>query len=495
MSSLQLSKPSARTMAHIRWAMERESKLQIQRERCRRSLATFTKRAWGILEPGRDLLWGPALDAICDHLTAVTTGEIKRLLINVPPGFAKSLLTSVFWPMWEWGPRGQPENRILSFSYSDRLSIRDNRRCRILAESEWYQERWPLTIVSDQNQKTLFENDRRGWRMASSVGGVATGARADRLILDDPHHVADGESQAKLESARLFFSEVLPTRLNDPEKTPIVVIMQRVHERDISGEILRRDLGYEALVLPMEYEPDRHCRTSIGFSDWRTQEGELLFEKRFPRGVVERDKKAMGSYAVAGQFQQRPAPRGGGMLKVERISIVQDWPRHGRQVRVWDFAGTEEGLGSGDPDYTAGVKLAELAGRFWIVDIVRGRWEAGGVEAVVRQTAMRDGREVPVIIKQEPGSAGKAVCAHFQRHVLAGFACLARPDTGSKTLRAQPLAAAIEAGNVLMVQGDWNEDFLGEARVFPAGAHDDSVDAASTAHQHLTQGGVALIAI
>lgn len=470
------------------------SPLDVERERCRRSLAEFTRRSWDILEPGRELLWGPALDAICRHLEAVTTGHISRLLINVPPGFAKSLLTSVFWPMWEWGPRGKPENRILSFSYSDRLSIRDNRRCRILAESEWYQQRWPLKIVSDQNQKTLFENDRRGWRMASSVGGVATGARADRLILDDPHHVSDGESAAKLESARLFFSEVLPTRLNDPERTPIVVIMQRVHERDISGEIISRELGYDHLMLPMEYEPERHCRTSIGFEDWRAQEGELLFPARFPPEVIERDKKVMGSYAAAAQFQQRPAPRGGGMLKTEHIQIVNDWPRHGRVVRVWDFAGTEKKQGN-DPDYTVGVFMTLFDGRVWIVDIVRGRWEAAGVESVTKQTAMRDGQETPILLKEEPGSSGKAVSAHYQRRVLLGYAVRAKPDTGSKVLRAQPLAAAIEAGNVSIVRGAWNDAFLDEARVFPAGAHDDQVDAAASAFLELTQSGVALIAV
>ena len=185
-----------------RWARTPDGRLALERERCRRSLAAFARSAWPLLEPGRPLIWGQALDAICQHLEAVSAGQLRRLLINVPPGFAKSLITAVFWPMWEWGPREQPETRILSFSYSECLSIRDNRRCRILAESAWFQERWPLRIVSDQNQKTLFENDHRGWRMASSVGGVATGARADRLILDDPSHVADGESPAKLEAAR-----------------------------------------------------------------------------------------------------------------------------------------------------------------------------------------------------------------------------------------------------------------------------------------------------
>jgi len=286
---------------------------------------------------------------------------------------------------------------------------------------------------------------------------------------------------------------VLPTRLNDPERTPIVVIMQRVHERDIAGEIIARDLGYEHLMLPMRYEPERHCRTRIGFSDWRTREGELLFEERFPAVVVDHDEKVMGSYASTAQFQQRPAPRGGGMIKTEALAIVKDWPRHGRPIRVWDFAATEV-RADNDPDYTAGVLMCEFDGRFWIVDIVRGRWEAAGVEAVTRQTAMRDGREVPILIKQEPGSSGKSIVDHYARRVLVGHAVRAKLDSGSKTLRAQPFAAAVEAGNVMLVQGTWNEAFLDEARTFPMGAHDDQLDAAASAFLELTHRGVALVA-
>jgi predicted phage terminase large subunit-like protein len=436
---------------------------------------------------------GRVIEAICEHLEAVTSGQIRRLLINVPPGTAKSLLTGVFWPAWEWGPKGLPHLRYLGFSYAERLSIRDNRRCRLLLESPWFQERWPLPLLFDQNQKTLFENDARGWRMASSVGGVGTGARADQLLVDDPHHVADGESPAKLENALLWFREVLPTRLNDPSRSAIVVIMQRVHERDIAGEILAKGLGYEHLMLPMRYEPERHCRTSIGFADWRMQEGELLFPARFPEEVVARDERAMGSYAVAAQFQQRPAPRGGGLIRVERLPIVADWPRHARTVRVWDFAATAEGAGT-DPDYTAGVKMAECQGRYWIVDVVRGRWAPAEVEAVVAQTAQHDGLATVIHLKQEPGSAGKSVVEHFMRRVLRGYAVYAARDSGSKLLRAQPFAAAVEAGNVSLVQGGWNEAFLDEARVFPAGAHDDQIDAAADAWLRLSQAPLIYVA-
>src|SRR3954465_13225226 len=209
----------------------------IERDACAASLATFVRRGWPVLEPGTPYVHGRVLDAICEHLQAVTVGQITRLLITVPPGCAKSLLCSVFWPAWEWGPRGLAHHRFLSFSYSDRLSTRDNRRTRLLVTSPWYRRLWPLALAEDQDAKTRFENAARGWRMASSIGGVGTGERADIVTLDDVHAVADADSQVKLESTLLWFRETLPTRLNSPAQSSIVVIMQRINQGDVAGEI------------------------------------------------------------------------------------------------------------------------------------------------------------------------------------------------------------------------------------------------------------------
>src|SRR5262249_30712929 len=156
------------------------------------------------------------------------------------------------------------------------------------------------------------DNDHTGFKVATSVGGLGTGERGDRFVIDDPHNVKEGESEAKREDALSWFSEGVPTRLNDPDKSAVDVVMQRLHARDVSGQIIPKELGYEHLMLPMEFEPERRCVTSIGFKDPRQEDGELLWPERMPRHVVDRDKKAMGSYAVAGQFQQRPSPREGG---------------------------------------------------------------------------------------------------------------------------------------------------------------------------------------
>src|SRR5690348_3636974 len=152
--------------------LEDEEADHLEREVCGASLAAFARRAWHVLEPSTPLKWGWALDAICAHLQAVTDGRIRRLLINVPPGSMKSLLTSVIWPAWEWGPKGMPQMRYLGTAHKQELAVRDNTKCRRLIQSSWYQRHWPLRLVGDQNAKTKFENEKTGFREAMAFTGM-----------------------------------------------------------------------------------------------------------------------------------------------------------------------------------------------------------------------------------------------------------------------------------------------------------------------------------
>ena len=185
--------------------------LAIEREACRRSLVTFIQRAWHVLEPGQKYVHGWHMDAIAEHLEAVTAGQINRLLINVPPGTMKSMSVSVFWPAWEWGPRGMPHIRFIGASHEESLATRDNMKMRHLVQSEWYQRLWPTPLMGDQNQKTYFQNTKTGWRQSCPVGSM-TGKRGDRVVWDDPHSVEDAHSDAQLETANRIFRETLPTR-------------------------------------------------------------------------------------------------------------------------------------------------------------------------------------------------------------------------------------------------------------------------------------------
>lgn len=459
-------------------------RLAIERELCRRSLADFAKMAWHVLEPATPLKWGWALDAICAHLEAVTRGDITRLLMNVPPGTMKSLLTGVIWPAWEWGPQGMPQKRFLATAHKQDLAIRDNVKCRRLIQSEWYQNRWPVSLVHDQNMKTKFETEQTGFREAMAFTSM-TGARGDRVILDDPLSADDANSDAALQAAELSFLEALPTRINN-DRSAIVVIMQRLHERDTSGLILSKGLPYTHLCLPMRFEAERRCQTSIGFIDPRKIEGQLLFPERFPEEQVAELERTLGSYATAGQLQQRPVPRGGGLFKKSWFTPVKALPVGCRFVRGWDLAATEDKEAAA----TAGVLIARAPdGRFIIVDSVREQLGPMGVERLMKATAEQDRAKHGAVrgsYPQDPGQAGKAQAQHIMRHVLTGFDYHFSPESGDKETRALPLAAQAEAGNVFLLEGPWNEAFLDEIAVFPMGKWKDQVDAASRAFTELT---------
>jgi len=339
------------------------------------------------------------MNAICDHLEAVRDGVISRLLINVPPGFSKSMLTSVLWPAWCWTT--EPELRFLCCSHSLDLALRDSVRCRRLLQSEWYQELWPLQLVGDQNAKGKYENDHNGFRQAVAAGSV-TGSRADHFIIDDPHSVESANSEAMRDTTTQWFLEAVPTRMNNPSAvydsegnvikpaSSIVVIMQRLNEQDVSGLILDRNLGYTHLMLPMEFEPDRRCATEIGFEDPREYAGELLFPQRFPEEVVERDKKILGPYAYACQMQQRPAPAGGGIIKRAYWQLWDDDEAHSQGVKDGNsYPPMSFILVSVDPAYTAKQENDPSYITVW------GCWDRGGASA--KSLLSREGAKLELL--------------------------------------------------------------------------------------------------
>jgi len=242
-------------------------RIKVERELATRSLREFVSQAWSIVEPSRVFIPGWHIDAIIDHLEAVSYGHIRRLLINVPPRHMKSLLVSVFWPAWEW--TRWPERRWLYSSYAANLSARDSLVCRRLIESPWYRARWGhiFVLTGDQNVKTRFENNRSGYRLSTSVGGSVTGEGGDRLVCDDPHKVDEVESDGVRKGTLDWWDTTMSTRVNDPKTTAMVVVAQRCHQQDLSGHLLEQG-GWEHLCLPAEYEGPSHT-TSIGFTDPR----------------------------------------------------------------------------------------------------------------------------------------------------------------------------------------------------------------------------------
>lgn len=475
-------------------AAEARANAEAVRERCS-TLIGFVREAWKVLEPVQELKIGWALEAIAEHLEAVTSGDLTRLIINVPPGFMKSLLTGVFWPAWEWGPQGKASLRIIGSAHSLNLATRDSRKMKTLVESEWFQALWGDKVrPSSKWGEAYIENDRMGWRQSVAFDGL-TGGRADRVIIDDPLSTEKAESDADRETAGRITKESLPTRVNDPDLSAIVLTMQRLHEQDPAGILMSlKELGYTVLCLPMEFERDRRCVTrrkdgTVLFVDPRSEEGELLHPERFSREVVEVLKVSLGSYGTAGQFQQRPTPREGALFKTALLGRVSAIPlRASKRVRGWDIASTEKKSGT-DPDWTAGFRVSKDGeGRFYIETGLRERTTPMGVEVLLRATASVDALtgHVTQRVPEDPGSGGK-----FQKQALtralAGHHVVAVKPTGSKVTRASPLAAQVEAGNVVIVEtGDadrdaWIQPFLDELKTFPAGKHDDQVDAVADA--------------
>lgn len=483
------------------------------------SLIGFTKRAWHALEPGVKFVSGWAVGATAEHLTAITMGQIRRLCINIPPGCTKSMMTNVMWPSWEWGPKKLPHHRFISASYEKGLATRDLIKCRDLVKSEWYQKLWPIEFKADQDGKENYTNTLTGWRVAKSVGSGVTGWRGDRFIIDDPHTVELAESDVERATANRWFTETVPTRFNKQNESALVIIMQRLHEGDISGHVINK-LGeeYVHLCLPMRFEkahrsfsivpsnfgePQKmkrvkeegepipfYAEDEDGIEMWpqdpRTEEGELLWPERFNEESVSELEKTLsssgGSYAVSSQLQQRPIPRGGGMFKKKWFIVVDAAPANTyRWVRGWDFAATDKNRSP----YTVGLKLGmTLDDRLVIGDITRGQWEPLDVETELIRCTRVDGFDCPQSLPQDPGQAGKSQKSHYAR-LLHGYNVHFSPESGSKPNRAIPLAAQAEAGNIMIVRGPWNDSFLAEASLFPHSDFLDQIDAASRAYAYL----------
>ncbi len=461
--------------------------IHIDRELAKRSLAEFVKMAWQVLEPGQPYIHGWHMDAMAEHFEALASGDITRLLINIPPGTSKSTLASVMFPAWLWGPHGKPHLRIIGASYEQSLATRDNRRNRLLVESEWYQERWPLRLASDQNEKTGFENEHKGWRQSCPVKSM-TGKRGDVVIWGDPQSPEKAHSEVDRETTIRVFKETLPTRLNNPKSSAIVVIQQRLHQDDVSGLILSEDYGYTHLCLPMEYVPGDRCSTAIGWKDPRTKEGELLFEERFPAEVVERDKKIMGSFAVAGQFQQNPKPRGGGLFRDDwwgyyTILPAVEW----RAIYADTAQKTKQ-----EHDYSVFQCWGRShKGQAVLIDQIRGKWEAP--ELLRQATAFWNkhsavqGKGILRAFKVEDKVSGTTLIQTLKKQGLPMIPIQRNID---KIVRGHDAAPFIESGNVLLpAEAAFLSEFLDEASMFPNGKHDDQMDPMMDAVTDILHGG------
>ena len=354
------------------------------------------------------------------------------------------------------------------------MAIRDALATRRLLTSEWYQQRWGrvFKLTGDQNAKIRYDNDQTGNRIAITVGG-ATGEKGDIRILDDPHNIDGSDSSAQLAAVADWYRNTWSQRGNAAH-SPEIVIMQRLAKGDLSDFLLTEIGGFEHLLMPMRFEADRQYVTALG-RDPRTQDGELLCPARFDEMAVQDKEKTLGPRHAPGQLQQRPTARGGTVIKREWFEIVSAAPAGGVCCRGWDLGGSVDG------DPSAGVKLRQVNGLWYVEHVVCIRDVASAVERVIRATASQDGRNTAIDLPQDPGQSGKMQASYLVGQ-LQGYRVHTSPESGAKDVRFEAFASQAAAGNVKLVEGPWNGAYLDELELlWSIGCPDDQADATSRA--------------
>jgi predicted phage terminase large subunit-like protein len=462
----------------------------VRAEKYRRSLREFQKAAWSTIEPGVDYNNNWHLDAISDHLQAVVEGSIKRLIINVPPRHSKSISVAVSLPAWTW--TRDPTKKFLYASYAASLSIRDGTKCRRLMDSLWYQKHFgdKFKMTDDQNQKQRFENDQTGYRISTSVGGALTGDGGDIICIDDPIGSQDSQSSAMRNTVIEWWDQTMQTRLNDPKTGAFIIIMQRLHEQDLTGHILANELGdeYDHLMLPARYEIGHPTpmRSSLGFTDPRTKEGELLWPKRFGEKELTTLERSLGSYAAAGQLQQRPAPKGGGILKAEWW-VPWEHPNG-------DLPDIEYVLQSYDTAFSTKETADYSARTTWGVFKMNGQMNAIVLEMWYDRVSYPDLRKMaqesyeewqPDGILIEKRASGQSLLQDLRQ---SGLPVIAYNPDRDKQARAHASSALLEDGRIYYPKGKkWCTDLIDICAAFPVG-HDDLVDTCTQAWLRLRKG-------
>lgn len=484
--------------------------------KCEDSLIEYASYVWPIVEPSIPFIRGWAIEAIAEHLEYVTHGFLKRLLINVPPGFSKSLLTDVFWPSWEWGPQNRPWYRYVCASYSNHLTERDNMRCRNIIINERYQRLWGhvFGVSNDQFTKIKFANDKTGWKLATSVGGIGVGERGDRFIIDDANNTMEMESEAERRNTNMWFTEVVPDRLNNPKDSAIVVIQQRLHEEDVSGVAISREMGYTHLMIPMEYDSKRHCVTVIGLDDnnneivWedpRMDDGDLAWPERFPKDVCDQLHNDKGEYAWAGQYLQSPVPRGGAIIKDSYWQIWEEdkFPAFSFILASLDSAYTEKEENDPSALTVWGVFHDEAGNpKIMLIYAWNERLEFNALVQRVIDTCTIDKRPLtcarfPVDrLLIEAKASGISVGQELQR--LIGFGGnfgiqLINPQkSGDKVNRAHAIQHLFTEGLIYAPDKAYADMVINQCAVFPKGSHDDLVDSTTMAMKYLRDNGLIL---
>lgn len=523
-------------------------KLMREAEFLEDSFYEFVKAAWPQFDPA-EFSENWHLRDICEHMEMVARGYINRALFNEPPRTGKTAIISICFVPWVWaqrerGPLIGPQVSFFYASYAEQLSLEHSIKCRRLIESRWYQERWGdrFQLLKDRNRAGHFENNKGGYRLASSVDAKATGYGADVLIADDPHLVKEAESENVREDTVKWWSETMPSRLNNRRTGAMIVVMQRVHEGDLSGFILNPKAGLEYVhfCVPMSYVPCQHVNAwvddngipchpdyashiatfigsdiemvdedSLFWVDQREDEGELLWPDRFPASEVYKLERELGPYAYAGQYQQTPTPRGGGIIKSD---WWQEWDEktakdHG--CTPGTYPGFEYIIASLDTAYTEKEENDPSALSIWgIFRDLNGHPKIFLMFCWQERMAIHDlVRRVDADCKKfkvdrlliEDKAAGHSVHQELAR--LFGMfnygIDLVNPRTGfiksqDKSARLITVVHLFAEGLVYAPDKEWADEMINQCATVPRAIHDDLADTCSMALIYLRRSGWAV---
>ncbi len=437
----------------------------------RRDLTSFVQKAFYTVAPARPYNHNWHIDTIAWHLERCLRGDIKRLIITVPPRHLKSICASVAFPAWAFG--SDPSLRIIAASYSTELARKHALDCRAVMESSWYRQVFPRTrLHPDKNTELEFMTTARGFRLATSVGGTLTGRGGNLIIIDDPMKPSEAMSDLKRAAVKQWYDGTLYSRLDNKSEDTIVLIMQRLHVDDLVGHVLEQE-PWDHVSLPafaeaaqrLQIGPDRFIERRFG---------EPLHSEREPRTTLERIKATLGTYNFSAQYQQCPVPAGGTLIKWAWFGSYRERPAKGpndRIIQSWDTASKAEEIN----DYSVCTTWQENDDRYYLIDVLRQRLEYPDLKKRVIHEARRHGADVVLI---EDKASGTHLIQDL-KHDGKVRPIAVQPE-GDKVTRMSARSAKIEAGYVLLPESAaWLQDFQTEILQFPHGRHDDQVDSLS----------------
>ena len=490
-----------------------ENPYTILRELNNRSLLNFIKCFWSEIN-NSEFIPNWHINVLCHELEdiarRVAKNEPKKndLIINIPPGSTKTMTCTIMFPVWCWTQWYWM--RFITGSYSKDLALESSELSRDLIRSKKFKLVYPeLDIKEDKDTKSNYKIVKRefvkansttpnlfqgGNRYSTSVGGTLTGFHGHILIWDDPINPKQAISDSERETANQWIDQTASTRKVDKAVSTTIVVMQRLHQNDVSGHLLSKQKeNIKHICLPGEifnFADKVHPPELIN-----NYVGGVLDTNRLNTSILKDLEADLGQYGYAGQIGQDPTPPKGGMFKVDLITVVQNLPPENMisgKVRYWDKAGTKEQFdGKTQGAYTVGVLMYKTKdGKFIIVDIKRGRWSADEREKIIKATAQADGYEVRIYHEQEPGSGGKESAEQTIKN-LVGFASYADRPKGDKIFRADPYSVQVNNGNVQILAAEWNALYLEEHRYFPFGTYKDQVDASAGAFSKLNSKKIA----